>query len=38
MIGHVTPEAQCGGPIAVVRDGDMVEIDPEKKTLELVSF
>lgn len=26
-IGHVSPEAALGGPIAIVRDGDMVEID-----------
>jgi dihydroxy-acid dehydratase len=26
-IGHVSPEAQEGGPIAVVQDGDMIEID-----------
>lgn len=28
MIGHVTPEAWDGGPIALLRDGDMVTIDP----------
>ncbi len=27
MIGHVAPEAMDGGPIALVRDGDMIEID-----------
>ena len=27
MAGHVAPEAQVGGPIAAVRDGDMVTID-----------
>ena len=26
-IGHVAPEAQVGGPIAAVRDGDQIEID-----------
>jgi dihydroxy-acid dehydratase len=26
-IGHVSPEAAAGGPIAVIRDGDMVEVD-----------
>jgi dihydroxy-acid dehydratase len=26
-IGHVEPEAFCGGPIAAVRDGDVIEID-----------
>ncbi len=27
MAGHVTPEAAHGGPIAIVRDGDMIEFD-----------
>lgn len=27
IIGHITPEAQVGGPIALVRDGDMITID-----------
>ena len=26
-IGHVSPEAAAGGPIALVRDGDMIEVD-----------
>merc|ERR1712136_245663 len=26
MIGHVTPEAACGGPIALLRDGDIVMV------------
>jgi dihydroxy-acid dehydratase len=31
-IGHVSPEAAVGGPIAIVEEGDMIEIDiPEKK-------
>nr|VFK47895.1 MAG: dihydroxy-acid dehydratase [Candidatus Kentron sp. TC]VFK51632.1 MAG: dihydroxy-acid dehydratase [Candidatus Kentron sp. TC]VFK63582.1 MAG: dihydroxy-acid dehydratase [Candidatus Kentron sp. TC] len=33
IIGHVVPEAQEGGPIALVRDGDMVIIDAESNTL-----
>ena len=37
MIGHVTPEAYCGGPIAAVIDGDVISIDPISKTLDLVS-
>ena len=28
MIGHVVPEAQVGGPIALVRDGDVITIEP----------
>jgi dihydroxy-acid dehydratase len=33
LIGHVTPEAQDGGPIALVRDGDRVTIDARRHTL-----
>lgn len=36
VIGHVVPEAQEGGPIGLVRDGDEIAIDAEKNTLELV--
>jgi len=36
VIGHVVPEAQVGGPIALVRDGDVIKIDAETNTLELV--
>lgn len=35
-IGHVTPEAQVGGPIAAVRDGDKIEIDIPGKKLNLL--
>ncbi len=34
-IGHVGPEAAMGGPIALVRDGDIIVIDAEKGTLDL---
>lgn len=34
IIGHVTPEAQVGGNIALVKDGDIIEIDAAKKTLD----
>ncbi len=34
-IGHVGPEAAVGGPIALVRDGDVIAIDAEKGTLDL---
>jgi dihydroxy-acid dehydratase len=34
-IGHVGPEAQVGGPIALLRDGDMIEIDAVKGTLKV---
>jgi dihydroxy-acid dehydratase len=32
-VGHVTPEAQEGGVIALVQDGDIITIDAEKNTL-----
>ncbi len=35
IIGHVTPEAQDGGPIALVEAGDIVAIDAEARTIEL---
>jgi dihydroxy-acid dehydratase len=35
IIGHVTPEAQEGGPIALVKDGDGITIDAEKNTISL---
>jgi dihydroxy-acid dehydratase len=34
-IGHVSPEAAAGGPIAMVRDGDMISIDIPSGRLEL---
>ena len=33
LIGHVSPEAARGGPIAVLREGDTVVIDPGQRTL-----
>jgi dihydroxy-acid dehydratase len=35
MVGHVAPEAFVGGPIALLRDGDMVVIDAENGRLEV---
>ncbi len=35
LIGHISPEAARGGPIAAVRDGDLIVIDPAARTLEL---
>jgi dihydroxy-acid dehydratase len=35
IVGHVTPEAQEGGPIALVRNGDIVTIDAEKNELSV---
>src|SRR5206468_8490156 len=34
-VGHVGPEAAVGGPIALLRDGDIVELDAVKGTLEV---
>lgn len=33
IIGHVVPEAQQGGPIALIRDGDVITIDAESNNL-----
>lgn len=35
IIGHITPEAQVGGNIALVQDGDIIEIDAAKKTINM---
>ncbi len=34
-VGHVGPEAADGGPIALLRDGDVITIDAEKGTIEV---
>jgi dihydroxy-acid dehydratase len=34
-VGHVGPEAAVGGPIGLVRDGDIIELDAEKGTLDV---
>jgi dihydroxy-acid dehydratase len=34
-VGHVGPEAAVGGPIALVRDGDIIELDAETATLNV---
>jgi dihydroxy-acid dehydratase len=34
-VGHVSPEAAADGPIAILRDGDMVEIAPEANRLHV---
>ncbi len=34
-IGHVGPEAAVGGPIGLLKDGDMIDIDAEKGTLDV---
>lgn len=35
VVGHITPEAFTGGPIALVRNGDPITIDAEKRQLNL---
>jgi dihydroxy-acid dehydratase len=35
MAGHVSPEAALGGPIAAVRDGDMIRFDVNQRLLEV---
>jgi dihydroxy-acid dehydratase len=35
MVGHIGPEAFVGGPIALVREGDMISIDAEKGTIQV---
>jgi dihydroxy-acid dehydratase len=34
-IGHIAPEASRGGPIAAIREGDMVSLDVGKRTLNV---
>jgi dihydroxy-acid dehydratase len=34
-VGHVAPEATDGGPIALVRDGDPIVLDMQRRTLDL---
>lgn len=33
IVGHITPEAQMGGPIALIQDNDRITIDAEKNTI-----
>ena len=35
MVGHVTPEAALGGPIAIVEEGDEIVVDVDRKALDL---
>jgi len=35
IVGHISPEASVGGPIAVVQDGDMITIDADKNTISM---
>lgn len=38
VIGHVSPEAADGGPIALIEDDDLIEIDIENKKLQIVGI
>ncbi len=35
VVGHITPEAYCGGPLAVVKNGDEITIDTVKREITL---
>jgi len=35
VVGHITPEAYVGGPLAFVKNGDKIVIDARKRTLTL---
>ncbi len=34
VVGHISPEAQVGGPIALIENGDEISIDAEKNTID----
>ncbi len=35
IVGHITPEAQVGGPLALVKNGDRIVIDAQQNTLQV---
>ncbi len=35
IVGHITPEAQLGGPLGLIRDGDIITIDAETNRLDV---
>ncbi len=35
VVGHIAPEAQVGGPIAIVQEGDMITIDADRQILSV---
>jgi dihydroxy-acid dehydratase len=35
VVGHITPEAYVGGPLAIVKNGDSITIDAERRTISL---
>ncbi len=36
VVGHVTPEAAVGGPVALIEDGDRLQIDAERKEINVL--
>ncbi|TLD05859.1 uncharacterized protein PgNI_08096 [Pyricularia grisea] len=38
IVGHVVPEAATGGPIALVKDGDIVRIDAEANRIDIIGI
>ena len=36
VVGHVSPEAMVGGPLALIENGDTIRIDAENKRIDLV--
>ncbi len=36
VVGHITPEAQVGGPLALVKNGDLISIDAVSRKIELL--
>jgi dihydroxy-acid dehydratase len=37
-IGHVSPEAASGGPIALIEEGDLIELDIKKRRLQIIGI
>ena len=35
IIGQISPEAQIGGPIALIQNGDVISIDASKRNIEM---
>lgn len=35
-VGHISPEAAAGGPIAIVKEGDLIKIDAKKRSIQLL--
>lgn len=38
VVGHVSPEAAAGGPIALIEEGDLIELDVEARKLDIVGI